>query len=295
MGADVPSAGGSGGGAGSNGRGGAGGVGGGGGAAGAAGTAGTTITADASRDTVRPPDAAGDVAGDAGYLPSCPTWPAATTTEMVSATIRVSGTLDGGFKRYVGTGPLGTGTQDENLPAMFQLSPGAVLKNVIIGAPAADGVHCSGTCLLQNVWWEDVGEDAATLEGASATQVMTVDCGGAKKATDKVFQHNGAGTMIIHNFFADTFGKLYRSCGNCSGQYTRHVQLDMITATGGGALVGVNENYNDTAQFKNIYVGSGITICERWQANNTGAEPSVVGSGADGKVCIYAASDIHRL
>ena len=214
---------------------------------------------------------------------------------MVSATIRVSGPFDGGFKRFVGTGPLGSGTQDENLPPMFQLAPGSVLKNVIIGAPAADGVHCSGTCLLQNVWWEDVGEDAATLEGGSATQVMTVDCGGAKKATDKVFQHNGAGTMIIHNFFADTFGKLYRSCGNCSGQYTRHAELDLITATGGGALAGVNENYMDTARFTNIYVGSGITICERWEANNTGAEPRVIGSGADGKFCIYQASDIHRL
>jgi pectate lyase len=241
------------------------------------------------------PDAAGDVARDAGYLPSCSAWPAATATEMVSATIRVSGTFDGGFKRFVGTGPLGSGTQDENLPPMFQLAPGSVLKNVIIGAPAADGVHCSGTCLLQNVWWEDVGEDAATLEGGSATQVMTVDCGGAKKATDKVFQHNGAGTMIIHNFFADTFGKLYRSCGNCSGQYTRHAELDMITATGGGALAGVNENYMDTARFTNIYVGSGITICERWEANNTGAEPRVTGSGADGKFCIYQPSDIHRI
>jgi pectate lyase len=273
---------------GSNDRGGAGG-------AGAGGAAGSSVTADASGDTYPVPDAAGDVARDAGYLPSCPAWPAATTTEMVSATIRVSGTFDGGFKRFVGTGPLGTGTQDENLPPMFQVAPGSVLKNVILGAPAADGVHCGGTCLLQNVWWEDVGEDAATLEGGSATQVMTVDCGGAKKATDKVFQHNGAGTMIIHNFFADTFGKLYRSCGNCSGQYTRHAELDMITATGGGALAGVNETYMDTARFKNIYVGSGITICERWEANNTGAEPRVVGSGADGKFCIYQASDIHRL
>lgn len=105
------------------------------------------------------------------------------------------------------------------------------------------------------MWWEDVGEDGATLEGGSATQVMTVDCGGANKATDKVFQHNGAGTMILHNFFADTFGKLYRSCGNCSGQYTRHAELDMITATGGGALAGVNETYMDTARFTNISRG----------------------------------------
>ena len=52
---------------------------------------------------------------------------------------------------------------------------------------------------------------------------MTIDGGGAQKASDKVFQHNGPGTMIIKNFCAQDFGKLYRSCGNCTTQYARHV------------------------------------------------------------------------
>ena len=225
----------------------------------------------------------------------CTAWPAATGTQMVSATIAVSGVYDGHLMRFVGTGPLGTGTQDENLPAMFRLAAGSVLKNVILGAPAADGVHCAGTCTLQNVWWEDVGEDAATLEGSSSTQTMTVECGGAKKATDKVFQHNGPGTMIIHNFFADGFGKLYRSCGNCSGQYMRHVRLDTITATGGSELAGVNTNYGDTAEFFNIFVSASTTICERFLGNNTGAEPTSQGTGADATHCLYTSAEIHRL
>ena len=33
-------------------------------------------------------------------------------------------------------------------------------------------------------------------------------------------------------------------------------------------------------------------ICERYDGNNTGAEPSSVGVGADGTFCIYAAADI---
>jgi len=214
---------------------------------------------------------------------------------MVGATISVSGTYDGHLLRYVGTGPLGTGTQDEGQPAMFRLAVGAVLKNVIVGSPAADGIHCAGTCTLENVWWEDVGEDAATLEGSSSTQTMTVECGGAKKATDKIFQHNGAGTMIIHNFFADTFGKLYRSCGNCSSQYERHAKFDTITATGGSEIAGVNENYGDTAEFLNIFVNGSPTICERYTGNNTGAEPPSKGTGADGVHCIYKTTDIHRL
>lgn len=49
-----------------------------------------------------------------------------------------------------------TGEKD----AMFILENGATLSNVIIGAGQAEGVHCKGTCTLNNVWWADVCEDA---------------------------------------------------------------------------------------------------------------------------------------
>src|SRR5262249_4762415 len=154
-----------------------------------------------------------------------------------------SGSFDGGMQRFAGAGALGSGSQAENQPPMFQLADGATLANVIIGTPAADGVHCSGSCTLKNVWWEDVGEDAATLEGSSATQVMTIDGGGAQKASDKVFQHNGPGTMVIQGFCVSDFGKLYRSCGNCNQQYARHVRVLNVSVTPSNAsqdVVGVN-------------------------------------------------------
>ena len=84
---------------------------------------------------------------------------------------------------------------------------------------------------------------------------MTIDGGGARAASDKVFQHNGPGTMIIKNFCAQDFGKLYRSCGNCTTQYARNVQLQnvrVVPRSTTSALVGVNSNYNDTATFSAI-------------------------------------------
>ena len=69
--------------------------------------------------------------------------------------------------------------RSEGQDALFELADGATLSNVIIGTPAADGVHCLGTCTLKNVWWQDVGEDAATFKGTSASQTMTIDGGGA--------------------------------------------------------------------------------------------------------------------
>jgi pectate lyase len=225
-------------------------------------------------------------------------WPTAVGSMAVSATIPVSGTYDGGMKRFTGTGALGTSGQGEAQDPMFNLASGATLQNVIIGAPAADGVHCNGTCTLRNVWWEDVGEDAATLKGSSTTQVMTIDGSGARKAADKVFQHNGPGTMIVQNFCAQDFGKLYRSCGNCTTQYERHVQFKNVMVIPSGAtdaLAGVNTNYNDSATFSTITIKgttNSIDICQRYTGNNTGAEPTRTGSGADGTACIYAASDI---
>ena len=214
------------------------------------------------------------------------TWPTATGTVAVSSSISVSGTLDGGLKRYYGTGALGTSDQSESQDPIFNLAAGATLKNVILGAPAADGVHCAGSCTLTNVWWEDVGEDAATFRGSSSSNVYTVSGGGAKSASDKVFQHNGAGTVKISNFYVANFGKLYRSCGNCTTQYKRTVYITGVTAaTPGSVLAGINTNYGDVAHIYGNTVASGIALCWRYTGNNTGAEPTKTGSGIDGTYC----------
>ncbi len=236
-------------------------------------------------------------AGGAVSAASLCVWPTAVgANQPITATQTISGVYDGGMKRFVGSGPLGSGGQLENQDPLFNIVNGGTLQNVIIGAPASDGVHCAGTCTLKNVWWEDVGEDAATSKGAAATTVMTIDGGGANHATDKVFQHNGGGTMVIKNFCAQDFGKLYRSCGNCTTQYARNAQFEnLMIIPRAGSLAGMNANYNDTATFKNITIKgatNSVAICERYTGNNTGAEPPKLGSGADGTVCKYAASDI---
>ena len=89
---------------------------------------------------------------------------------------------------------------------MFILEDGATLSNVIIGASQAEGVHCRGTCTLNNVWWEDVCEDAATFEQESGTSY--INGGGAFKASDKILQFNGRGTIVVSDFYAEDYGKV---------------------------------------------------------------------------------------
>jgi pectate lyase len=237
---------------------------------------------------------AGGAASSSPIAATCKQWPASTGDEPVLSSIRVSGSYDGQLKRYAGAGALGIGGQEEGQDPLFLLSNGATLENVIIGAPGADGIHCQGSCTLRNVWWEDVGEDAATLKGSSGSQVMDIDCGGAKQASDKVFQHNGPGTIRIQNFYVEDFGKLYRSCGNCGTQHERHVEINGVEAKDGLVLAGVNTNYGDTAKIENVLLHGDVGVCDRYTGNSSGDEPKKTGSGADGTSCIYEESAIQR-
>ncbi|MEV6179319.1 pectate lyase [Streptomyces sp. NPDC052016] len=225
------------------------------------------------------------------------TWPTADGSKAVSSTIKVSGTYDGKLQKFYGTGALGGSGQDEGQDPVFELADGAVLKNVIIGTPAADGVHCKGSCTLQNVWWLDVGEDAASFKGKSSSSVYKVIGGGAKNGADKVLQFNGAGKLVVTGFRVENSGKLVRSCGNCKTQYKRTIVLSDIDVVAPlKAIVGVNANYGDTATLSKIRIQGDskrkTKTCVRFQGNNTGKEPKELGTGADGTTCTFSSSDI---
>ncbi|MET9057674.1 pectate lyase [Streptomyces antibioticus] len=125
-----------------------------------------------------------------------PTAGTAVAETRLTGTQQVSGTFDGGQARFTGAGAL----DGADRAPLFELADGAVLKNVIIGAPAADGVHCLGSCTLENVFWEDTGDDAATFLGASEAATYVVRGGGAPEAADRVFRVRGAGTLTVRDF-----------------------------------------------------------------------------------------------
>ncbi|MER6413864.1 pectate lyase [Streptomyces humidus] len=257
----------------------------------AAGVLSLAIAAQAALATDRPQ--AGGTAAGVRVLAG----PQAASEVQLTATRRVTGVFDGGRTRFTAAGaPAGDG-QEEGQDPLFELADGAVLKNVVLGAPAADGVHCLGSCTLENVFWEDVGEDAATFLGESADARYVVNGGGAARAADKVFQFNGAGTLTVRNFEVADFGKLVRSCGNCSKQFRRDVVLENVTATApGGELVGINGNFGDTARLSGITVlgdpDREIVPCQKFRGV-TGGEPEKLDATADGVNCVFGQADIR--
>ncbi|KAG8775308.1 hypothetical protein FRC15_000632 [Serendipita sp. 397] len=206
----------------------------------------------------------------------------------------ISSSFDGGMKRYDRAGSSGKcqgQTETGESEAVFILESGASISNVIIGKDQAEGIHCRGPCTLRNIWWEDVCEDAATFKQTGSGDTSYVIGGGAFSAEDKIFQHNGAGTVSISNFYAKTFGKLYRSCGNCSTSYKRNVIVNNVRLEGGSSGVGINTNFGDTAKLTNVCSTGKPTVdnmCCKYKGTTPGNEPSKIGCGSDGSSCIYS-------
>jgi pectate lyase len=199
-------------------------------------------------------------------MPGCPAKPTVTSTVQLSATqvVAAGQIFDGAGRRF----NLSGGSQSEGQPPVFLLENGATLRNVVIGNLAADGVHCNGSCLIENVWWEDIGEDAATAKGPAGT-TMRINCGAAFAGDDKTFQHNGRGAVHITNFKAFTAGKLYRSCGDCTGNGgPRYVTIENVRTNDVPTIAGINKNFGDVARIRNITVNGGSTkikVCQVYQ------------------------------
>ncbi|KAJ6542012.1 pectate lyase C [Mycena vulgaris] len=175
-------------------------------------------------------------------------------------------------------------TESGDSAAVFLLAEGATLSRVTIGANQAEGVHCLGSCTLDHVYFEDVCEDAITIKQTSATAVSRINFGG--NADDK-----SAGTVIINSFYAQNFGKVYRSCGNCATQFKRHVQINDLWAVDGSVVAGINT----TATIRTTRVDGVSDICDKYTGNSNGAEPPKTGSGPDSSFCLYTSADVTVL
>eukprot|EP00121_Abeoforma_whisleri_P014835 Awhi_evm1s13680 len=174
--------------------------------------------------------------------PTKPTPPQGSAPIDISKTIVVerNQVFDGKGQTYRGKG-LGNGNQDEDQKPLFFLKEGATLKNLIITAPAADGVHIEGkNILVENVIWEDVGEDALSSKSNKDVSVTIRNCE-AYKAEDKVFQFNQRATLVLENFKGKQFGRLIRS------HYYMDLTLKNIDIERGSSMVYIENDKDRSA------------------------------------------------
>ncbi|KAL1632258.1 hypothetical protein SLS56_003838 [Neofusicoccum ribis] len=180
----------------------------------------------------------------------------------------ISGSKDFGNQEFDRGRSCDTDADTGSDSAVFILKNGASISNVIIGKNQLEGVHCEGACTLTNVWFRDVCEDAISALGDGN---VLIQGGGAAEAKDKVIQHNGRGTVTVKNFTVVNAGKLYRSCGDCTGNGgPRNVVVDGVRVNGMTSdLVGINSNYGDTATITNS-CGSSKKVCQEYKGVTKG-------------------------
>ena len=74
---------------------------------------------------------------------------------------------------------------------------------------------------------------------------MRILGGSAYNATDKTFQHNGLGKMIVQNFYAKDISKLTRSCGTCASRPRFFEVSNVVVDRLGEFIVGLQSNQGD--------------------------------------------------
>ncbi|KAF4814014.1 Pectate lyase E [Colletotrichum tropicale] len=178
--------------------------------------------------------------------------------------------------------------------AVFNLLPGSTIRNVIIGKHQAEGIHALGDAWVENVWWEDVCEDALTSKGLN-TQLRVIG-GGARNATDKVeilfglsskANNSLGGKYNITGFYAENFGTFYQSCGNCLNQAKRNATIQNVVAVNGIRMGIINPNYGDEFRLKNAQLQDLEVIVDKEIANNVQTVPYTIGNGPDLKYALY--------
>ncbi|KAJ3950817.1 hypothetical protein N0V92_012786 [Colletotrichum tropicale] len=226
----------------------------------------------------------GTTLGDGGLKTTFPT-PKGSQNIAAVKTIAAGQSFDGGMQLWDRSPSTCKGqTEGGNKDAVFILEEGATISNVVIGPNNGEGIHCLGSCTINNVWFQDVCEDAITFKQTSGTSF--VNGGGAQNADDKVLQHNGGGTVAVKDFYCKSCSKMYRSCGNCKSQTARHATFENVRLDGGKVLAAVNGNLGDGVDIKNSCVLGGAEVCEMFEGNSSGGEPKLTGKGPDGKVCV---------
>lgn len=232
-----------------------------------------------------------------GFYPGCEK-PTPTETVQLSETrvVAAGEVFDGLNKRYNFTG----GGQAEGQPPVFRVLEGGSVRNVIIGSLAADGIHCLGNCSLDHVWWEDIGEDAATAMGPAGT-IMSITCGSALNGSDKTFQFNGRGELHISQFYVQSSGKLARTCGDCTGNGgPRKLVINDVITRDVSTIVGINSNFGDVATIRNLTLnnsGSSKTkICQVYKGVVKGSgSSSALGVEFDTPNCDVRQGDVTLL
>jgi pectate lyase C len=149
---------------------------------------------------------------------------AATVTITSTITIAAGATYNGNGNTIKASG-MGDGGQGESQKPFFKLNSESWLKNVKLAAPGVDGCHFYGNGTMNEVTWQDIGEDAHTVKSGGNCWVSG---GAAYNGSDKCGQANAATWLTLYYFYTDNCLKNIRQNGGTT--YACNFYYDHNTA-----------------------------------------------------------------
>jgi hypothetical protein len=223
----------------------------------------------------------GRASGGTGNVPAIGPGPCECETTAgefgtVNATIVVDAgeVYDGGCKIFrANPDTLGAGDQEEGQLPIFRIEDGGTLRNVVIGASGADGVHTYGDVTLENIHWLDIGEDAMTVKESGT---VNLNCGSSAKGEDKTFQVNAASEIFISNFTATDAGKFMRQNGDTT--FEVNVTIDHCDISSMDEAIFRTDSSSSHVTFKNSRykdIGDGLFIFGDTVVNGNSGQSTV--------------------
>lgn len=183
----------------------------------------------------------------------------------VNATIRVERgqVYDGKCQVFNPTSAVGNGSQDEGQDPVFRVT-GGTLKNVIIGNNGADGIHLyGGSATLDNITFQNVGEDAITIKESGTYTVRNIE---GYNGEDKFIQINARSTLNVSNCIINKMGKGLRENGGKN--YPVNVHFDRCEITNMKEAVARSDGKDSKFRITNSHVINSGHVCKGAWANS---------------------------
>ena len=175
---------------------------------------------------------------------------AATVYFTSTYVIPAGATYNGNGNTIVAQG-MGDGSQNEGQKAFFRLNANSTLRNVKLAAPGIDGCHFYGNGTMNEVTWQDVGEDQFTVKSGGNCWVSGAS---AVNASDKFGQANAATSVTLY-YHTQTNGlKNIRQLGGST--FTCNFYYDNSTHNQTREAVGRTDSSTTRFGQRNIRVNS---------------------------------------
>jgi pectate lyase C len=169
-----------------------------------------------------------------------------TSTYVIPAGV----TYNGNGNTIVAQG-MGDGGQGEGQKPFFRLNANSTLRNVRLAAPGVDGCHFYGNGTMNEVTWQDVGEDQFTVKSGGNCWVSGAS---AVNASDKFGQANAATSVTLY-YHTQTNGlKNIRQLGGST--FTCNFYYDNSTHNTTREAVGRTDSSTTRFGQRNIHVNN---------------------------------------